>query len=375
MFGLSPSFLKSISKHPGMLLGGGTIGSALGKNDTPPAAPDYTGAANATAAGNVALANATTKANRVNQNTPWGSQTYTYDGPEDGGGTWTLDTTLDPSQQQLLDMQNKTSLGLGDSINSSLGRVNDTMKTGLDLSSLPANPTTADNAGRDAMTASILDRMQPGMDRTRQQTETQLLTQGHNRGGEAWNAKQDDLNRSENDARLGAIQAGGAEQSRMFGLGTTARQNALGEQQTVRNDTINTLGALRTGSQVQNPTFGNVPQQQGVAGPDLLGAATATGNYNQGIYNAKQAGNAATTSGLFQLGSAGIMASDRRLKKNIQRIGTHALGIGVYIFDYIWGGGKQIGVMADEVETVMPDAVIVRPDGFKMVNYSMIGGV
>jgi hypothetical protein len=29
--------------------------------------------------------------------------------------------------------------------------------------------------------------------------------------------------------------------------------------------------------------------------------------------------------------------------------------------------------MADEVEQVMPEAVSVHPDGYKMVNYAMLG--
>jgi len=71
--------------------------------------------------------------------------------------------------------------------------------------------------------------------------------------------------------------------------------------------------------------------------------------------------------------------SDRRVKENIARIGTHPLGIGLYLFDYQpehreqWGHGRQFGVMADEVETVMPAAVSVGADGYKQVDYGMLG--
>ena len=67
------------------------------------------------------------------------------------------------------------------------------------------------------------------------------------------------------------------------------------------------------------------------------------------------------------------------MKENIVRIGTHPLGIGLYLFDYkpelldAAGVGRQFGVMADEVETVMPDAVITHADGYKRVNYAMLG--
>jgi len=72
-------------------------------------------------------------------------------------------------------------------------------------------------------------------------------------------------------------------------------------------------------------------------------------------------------------------ASDRNVKENIVRIGDHPLGIGLYLFDYKpefsdkWGHGRQFGVMAQEVETVMPEAVCTHTDGYRMVHYGMLG--
>ncbi|MEO5621960.1 MAG: tail fiber domain-containing protein [Dokdonella sp.] len=72
------------------------------------------------------------------------------------------------------------------------------------------------------------------------------------------------------------------------------------------------------------------------------------------------------------------MVSARMTKENIMRIGTHPLGIGLYLFDYRpeyrerWGHGKQFGVMADEVEAVLPEAVVIHPDGYQMVNYAVL---
>ena len=73
------------------------------------------------------------------------------------------------------------------------------------------------------------------------------------------------------------------------------------------------------------------------------------------------------------------MRSDRRLKENIARIGSHPLGMGLYLFDYKapyreqCGLGRQFGVMADEVEAVVPEAVFMGEDGFKWVDYGMLG--
>ena len=80
---------------------------------------------------------------------------------------------------------------------------------------------------------------------------------------------------------------------------------------------------------------------------------------------------------------AGFMStgSDRSLKQNIVKIGDHYLGFGLYLFDYKpelcdhldLAIDRQFGVMADEVEKIMPEAVAVHPDGYKMVNYQMLG--
>ena len=72
------------------------------------------------------------------------------------------------------------------------------------------------------------------------------------------------------------------------------------------------------------------------------------------------------------VGSAmyGYGASDRRLKSNIVRIGTHTLGIGIYEYD-IYNRHEQ-GVMADEVLTVKPGAVMIDDNGYYMVDYSQL---
>ena len=71
--------------------------------------------------------------------------------------------------------------------------------------------------------------------------------------------------------------------------------------------------------------------------------------------------------------------SDRRIKQDIVRIGNHPLGVGLYLYDYRpefrdqWGHGRQFGVMADEVETIMPQAVSTHADGYQVVDYALLG--
>jgi hypothetical protein len=165
-------------------------------------------------------------------------------------------------------------------------------------------------------------------------------------------------------------------------LSNQASNQQLAQNQAIQQNPLNILQALRTGAQLNTANLPQVGTSQPAQlanwqGADMLGAATAQGQYDMNAYNAQMASNSALTSSLIgaggALGGAGIKAaSDRRLKKNIKRIGTHVLGIGLYTWDYLWGQPFS-GVMADEVEQVMPEAIVMHPSGFKMVNYSMLG--
>ncbi len=86
-------------------------------------------------------------------------------------------------------------------------------------------------------------------------------------------------------------------------LGNQANQLGMQNQSYLYNQPLNTLNALRTGSQVQNPSFINVPQQGQTAGPDIMGATQANFNGQLGTYNTQQAGQNQFTNGLFGLGT------------------------------------------------------------------------
>ena len=75
--------------------------------------------------------------------------------------------------------------------------------------------------------------------------------------------------------------------------------------------------------------------------------------------------------GKFGFTSAGF--SDRRLKENIERVGTYENGLPMYEFNYIGNHDRYRGVMADDVESFMPEAVSVAENGYKKVDYAMLG--
>jgi hypothetical protein len=71
--------------------------------------------------------------------------------------------------------------------------------------------------------------------------------------------------------------------------------------------------------------------------------------------------------------------SDPSVKHKVLRIGTHPLGIGVYLFEYRPGfrvddhRRRHFGVMADEVEKVMPAAVSRDENGIRQVDHALLG--
>jgi hypothetical protein len=347
--------------------GGGFLG--LGPAPSAPPAPDYRAAAQETATGNLDAARAASAANRVNQVTPYGNLTYNQNGTDPyGNPTWTATTSLSPTGQALLDTQNRTSLGLGGTINAQLGQVQNTMAQGFN----PNLPKMGIDAGQSYQDA-YMKRLKPQIDQSREALSNQLANSGIPVGSEAYNRAMMSQGQKENDLLLGATTQG-------FNTGLAANQNEFNQQLTKYNMPLNTLSALRTGAQVQNPTFVNAPQQATTSGADMLGASQMGYNAQMGDFNARNAAQANFNSGLMGLGAAGIMASDIRMKENIKHLGWMPNGLPVYEYEYKpeWkeeaGYGKFIGVMAQEVEQVMPKAVMTRPDGYKMVNYGVLNG-
>jgi len=107
----------------------------MSKGSAPPA-PDYTGAAQATAAGNLENLNAQTVANRPDQYTPWGSSTWTSTPNSDGTTSWTNNLTLSLAEQSALDSQQAIQQNQSSLAQTMQGQVANTMKNGFTAPSM-----------------------------------------------------------------------------------------------------------------------------------------------------------------------------------------------------------------------------------------------
>lgn len=270
----------------------------MGKSASAPPPPDYAGAAKETAAGNLEAARANIAANRVNQYTPYGSLEYEVSGEDKfGNPMWKATQSLSPVQQQLLDYQNQSSLGLGQLAGKGLGYVSNMLDTPFDTSKLPTTGFNPSQSYQDA----YMQRLAPQIQQGREALSVDLANRGIPIGTEAYKRAMASQSQRENDLLAAATTQG-------FGVGQQARQQGLQEQAYLRNEPLNTLNAVRTGSQVQGPTFVNPAMQANTAGADILGATQMGYNAQLGAANAQNAANNQMTQGLFSLGGAATMA-------------------------------------------------------------------
>ncbi|WP_029874386.1 tail fiber domain-containing protein [Rhizobium leguminosarum] len=324
-----------------------------------PKAPDPTQTAAAQTATNVDTAIANAGLSHTNQYTPDGSLEYKVSGyqtmTDQNGKTYRLPTysayqTYSPENQAIYD---QTQLGLARLANDQTGKISGVLGTNVDLS--------AGNVGK-----YVNDHWQSGFnnqwDRNQASLDQSLADKGISMGSAAYdNAMRDFSTRKQaaSDQYLGDMYS-----------------NAQNSILTERNQPLNEISALMSGSQVHQPSYVNTPTTQ-LPTVDQAGLINENFNQKMGLYDRQVAQSNAAMGGLFGLGGSllgGWAKSDRRLKEDIKRVGTLDNGLPVYAFKYKDGGPMQIGLMSDDVRTMHPDAVFEHADGFDRVDYGRAVG-
>ncbi len=307
-----------------------------------PKAPDPYETANAQAGMNRDTAITQYGLNATNQYTPTGSLTYNQMGTwADGTPHFAAHQTLTPAQQQLLTGQETLGnrlLGIG---NSQATR----------LQGLLSRPFDGSNAATESRLMELgRKRLDPVLAQRSASQEQDLFNRGVRPGSEAYvNARTADT-QGQNDAYNQLLLQG--------------HNQAYQEGLTNRNQPINEILALMGGGQVQQPNFVNTPGSQ-------VSPVDYTGLVNQ-KYQADMANYQSGMGGLFGLGSTLLKAipfsSDRRLKRDIERIGTLGNGLPWYRFRYLDDDAPREGLMSDDVRRVKPSAVVIV-NGFDAVYY------
>ena len=286
-----------------------------------PAPPDYAAAAQQTSAGNASQAQVAQYGSMTNQVTPYGTIDYTRQqvGTTPQGdplNQWTQTMKLSPAQQALYDQNQALNQTLGNIAQTGVGYVQNSMDNPLDFSQNQAlqSPGQIQQQASNAAYQNAAQYLDPQFQQSNAQLANRLANQGITQGSEAYNnamlnagnQQQQAYESARNQAYLQGQQ--GAQQQYAQGLGT--RQQQIAEQQVLRQDPLNTLNAIRSGQQMQvaqMPQVGvsNPAALQATQGPDMLGAVTAQGQYNQGLYNAQSA--AAGQTNAAAIGAAGAL--------------------------------------------------------------------
>lgn len=290
--------------------------------------------------------------NMVNQVTPDGSLTYNQTGTskfKDSKGNWvetptyTATTALSDAQKAIKAQTDAASLNLGTIANERTDFLSDYLAKPFDVNAETENKLYDLGA----------KRLDPRFAQDQDALKTQLISSGIRPGMAAFDQQMQQFGQTKNDA--------------YNQLALTGRGQAFQEAAYERAQPLDEISALMNGTQRQIPQFTNTPQT-GVAGADYIGASNAN-------YQAQLQASQAKMGGLFGLASAGIgLFSDRRLKTDIRRVGKLDNGLAVYSYRYKGDNVPQIGLMADEVETIHPEAVIDDPSGYKRVRYDLAVG-
>ena len=150
------------------------------------------------------------------------------------------------------------------------------------------------------------------------------------------------------------------------------------QQMAAQGATQRDMMRMQGGQMVQQAEFGRQATLLGIEYGGMAGANAAV----QAAY-ANQMSGFGMQSGMYnaQLGMTGQIISgglqglgnlsDRKLKKNINKIGKSPSGLNIYSFEFKnskYGEGLFQGVMSDEV----PQEVVGTRDGYDTVDYSML---
>ena len=154
----------------------------------------------------------------------------------------------------------------------------------------------------------------------------------------------------------------------------------VGHRATQRNASV--ANRAHRGGRVANRPSGRVGNLQGGRTGGFRGGARGGGGRSfagggvRGGGGGFRGGGGRGGGGGFRGGGGGRgggRRSDIRLKHDVALLGYLDDGLGFYRFSYIGSNKAYVGVIAQEVQTVMPEAVARGPDGYLTVSYEKLG--
>lgn len=343
-----------------------------------PSPPDPVATAAAQTQSNVETATANAWLNAMNQFTPYGSIRYNQTGTQRVGEndvpTFEAISELSPEDQALLDQTRQLGSNAAGIGNTLLGNVSGNLSQPLNYEGAPGLPGSYDQL-RSGVYDAQMSRFNQDIGQQEDATRQRLANQGIAEGTEAYGAAQDALNRQRVDASNQAYINAGNQATQAYQTDLSRRQQGIQEISALRNAPINEIsGLFGLGPGVQNPQFTQGGLNANVQPTDVIGAHNNAYQQQLAAYQmqnqSQAAGKGGAAGALGSLGGAAITRwSDRRLKRDIRRVGTLDNGLPVYLYRMLGSEAPQLGVMADEVAALKPEAV-KDFGGFLAVDYA-----
>lgn len=186
-----------------------------------------------------------------------------------------------------------------------MGRLSESLSKPISYEGAPALVNAADQATQKAAEEAIMSRLNPQFDRDLSALESRLASQGIAIGSDAYKTAMNQFGQNVNDARtqaaLNAISLGQSNAA----LQNQARQQYIQEAASIRNQPLNEISALISGTQVSSPTFSgysNVSLPQSTLADNVYNSYAA----KQNAYNQQMASNNAAMGGLFGLAGSAL---------------------------------------------------------------------
>lgn len=233
--------------------------------------------------------------------------------PGGSGDHPTVTQSLTPQGQARFDQEQRIIQALGGQAENQLGRVGQSMSQPFDMSKVP--PAAVANEGMrkqitDAVYAQAKSRLDPDYALKEEQLRDRMLVGGHSMGDKGFDAGIDSFIRGKNDAynqaMYTAIDRGGAEEARQFGMESQAHTTGMQDQAWLRALPLNELNQLRTGSQSPMPNFQGYSGSN-VAPPPLYQANSDMSGFNTDIFNTKTAQNNSQNQAAMQAAAMAAM--------------------------------------------------------------------
>lgn len=277
-------------------------------------------------------------------------------------GAGNASTNTYGSEQEILKYLNNYDTSQADAANKNMATMANQLSSNLStrpnyVYSVNGSDVAAQRA-ENAAYQNALGKITPQFDAMRRQLETRLQNQGIGVGSEAYNSAMNSLDSAQSNAYTQAAYDS-------IAAGQNAFTNSLNNQIAAGN--FQNSARMLPISEIQNLL------QNSKSGYDVAMDKFNIANNRDIRVDTNKAANTASqnAAGWNAMLGLGSIFSDEDLKENIIEVGRLYNGLPIYLYTYKGDNIPHIGLLAQQVACVKPEAVFLDENGYMKVNYAL----